>query len=273
MLVIAASVGWMLLRRRAGAVGTLPGSPAPPPLGGSGTAAAARTAAVPPPSVLATDAGLTPDPAAPAPAPVAAAEPDTLATDAGLTPEPPAAPAPVAAAEPDTLATDAGLTPEPPAASDTSATDAGPIAESARAGAEAVGPGESASAPASPGVVAANAGLLGEPGVAAADPPVESEAPVSTAGSSDDTMVLPRVVDPDAPAPTGTDNLRAIRGIGPAIERTLHEFGITTYRQIAELHGEQLAAVRGRLESFSARIEREDWAGQARDLHREKYGD
>ncbi|HET6531481.1 MAG TPA: hypothetical protein VFH03_12865, partial [Actinoplanes sp.] len=90
---------------------------------------------------------------------------------------------------------------------------------------------------------------------------------------ADDTMVLPRAPEADAPTPAGTDSLRAIRGIGPAIERTLHELGITTYQQIADLHGEQLTAVRRRLEAFSARIEREDWAGQARELHRRKYGD
>ena len=84
---------------------------------------------------------------------------------------------------------------------------------------------------------------------------------------------MPRLADPDAPAPTGTDNLRAIRGIGPAIERLLHELGVTTYQQVADLNGEQPDAVRHRLDALSARIEREDWVGQAQELHRRKYGD
>ena len=100
-----------------------------------------------------------------------------------------------------------------------------------------------------------------------------TDAGLTPTGSADETMVLPRIVDPAAPAPTGTDDLKAIRGIGPAIERTLHELGITTFRQVADLQGAELAAVRRRLEAFSARIERQDWAGQARELHRQKYGE
>ena len=201
LLAVAVSVGWLLLRRRTDGALPLPAIVPTPP-----TPPAAPVAPVAPaPDVLATDAGLTVEPAAPAPEPVTADATDLFATDAGLTAEP-------AASEP------AAAEPAAPEAS-----------------AEPVAP---------------------EP-----------------AGAFDDTMVLPRFVDPDAPAPTGTDDLRAIRGVGRAIERTLHELGITTYRQVADLHGEELAAVRGRLEAFSARIEREDWAGQARELHREKYGD
>ncbi len=203
LLAVAVSVGWLLLRRRTDGALPLPAIVPMPP-------AAPVAPVAPAPDVLATDAGLTVEPAAPAPEPVTADATDLLATDAGLTAEP-AAPEPAA--------------PEP----------AAPEPAAPEAAAEPVAP---------------------EP-----------------AGAFDDTMVLPRVVDPDAPAPTGTDDLRAIRGVGRAIERTLHELGITTYRQVADLHGEELAAVRGRLEAFSARIEREDWAGQARELHREKYGD
>ncbi|MFL6130395.1 MAG: hypothetical protein ACJ73E_15195, partial [Mycobacteriales bacterium] len=135
--------------------------------------------------------------------------------------------------------------------------------------------------PAAPDVLVTDSGLTVEPVAPAPEPVTTPPAPdvlatdagLTPTASTEDTMVLPRVVDPDAPAPTGTDDLRAIRGIGPAIERTLHELGITTYRQVAGLHGAELEAVRHRLEAFSARIEREDWAGQARELHRQKYGD
>ena len=38
------------------------------------------------------------------------------------------------------------------------------------------------------------------------------------------------------------------------------------------LDGAELERVRAELSDFRTRIEREDWVGQARDLHREKYG-
>ena len=69
------------------------------------------------------------------------------------------------------------------------------------------------------------------------------------------------------------DNLRALRGIGPSTESLLHELGITTYRQLAALEGDELERVRAALPDFRTRIEREDWVGQARELHREKYGE
>ena len=47
---------------------------------------------------------------------------------------------------------------------------------------------------------------------------------------------------------------------------------IVSYRQLALLDGAELEQVRAELTDFRNRIEREDWAGQARALHREKYG-
>lgn len=201
LLVVAVSVGWLLLRRRTGSALPLPAmapsaTPRPPAA----------------PEVLATDAGLTVESAAPAPQSVTEPAPQVLATDAGLTPT-------------GAMDDDAGLAP------------AGAVDDAAGL------------PPA--GAVDDDAGL----------PPTV------------DATVLPEPVDAALPAPTGPDDLQAIRGIGPAIERTLHELGITTFRQVADLHGAELDAVRQRLETFSARIERQDWAGQARELHRQKYGD
>ena len=77
---------------------------------------------------------------------------------------------------------------------------------------------------------------------------------------------------PTAEIPAVTDDLRRIRGIGPSMERTLQGIGIVSYRQLALLDGAELERVRGELTDFRGRIEREDWVGQARALYREKYG-
>jgi predicted flap endonuclease-1-like 5' DNA nuclease len=61
------------------------------------------------------------------------------------------------------------------------------------------------------------------------------------------------------------DDLKRISGIGPGIEKTLHELGIFHFRQIAAFTPEHVAWVNQRLR-FKGRIEREDWIGQARRL-------
>jgi predicted flap endonuclease-1-like 5' DNA nuclease len=68
------------------------------------------------------------------------------------------------------------------------------------------------------------------------------------------------------------DNLRLIKGIGPAIEKTLNELGIFRYHQIAEMTEYDVNRVAQRLKGFSSRIYREDWVGQARDLQLRKSG-
>ena len=66
------------------------------------------------------------------------------------------------------------------------------------------------------------------------------------------------------------DNLKLIKGIGPAIEKTLIEMGICRFNQIAEMSEYDIDRVAHRLKGFRSRIYREDWIGQARDLHDQK---
>jgi predicted flap endonuclease-1-like 5' DNA nuclease len=68
------------------------------------------------------------------------------------------------------------------------------------------------------------------------------------------------------PAPEGApDDLKQISGIGPSIEKTLHELGIYHFRQIAQFTPDNVAWIDQRLR-FRGRIEREDWIGQAKRL-------
>ena len=71
---------------------------------------------------------------------------------------------------------------------------------------------------------------------------------------------------PPLPGPEGEpDDLKKISGIGPGIEKTLHELGIYHFRQIAEFTPDNVAWIDQRLR-FRGRIAREDWIGQARRL-------
>lgn len=69
------------------------------------------------------------------------------------------------------------------------------------------------------------------------------------------------------------DNLRLIRGVGPAIEKTLHELGICRFNQIADMSEYDIDRVAQRLRGFRSRIYREDWVGQARSLEYQKNND
>ena len=72
----------------------------------------------------------------------------------------------------------------------------------------------------------------------------------------------------DAPplAREARDDLKMIKGVGPAIEKTLNELGIFSLRQIADMSEYDIDRVARRLKGFHSRIHREDWIGQARAL-------
>lgn len=75
---------------------------------------------------------------------------------------------------------------------------------------------------------------------------------------------------PSANDPSGLhslrDDLKEIKGVGPAIEKTLNEMGIFRYQQIADMSEYDIDRVAKRLRGFRSRIYREDWIGQARQL-------
>jgi predicted flap endonuclease-1-like 5' DNA nuclease len=236
-LVLALSVGWALLRRRS--PGAVPAAGRP-----SGTQAGPQPRHAP--------AG----DAAPAAGPARDAAPITAAGSARD-----AAPITAAGPAPDAgLVTDAGVTPAPAAGA--------PDAVQTTAGDAAGPPGEVAA-----DVLATDAGLVDGGSGTPLDP---AAVPADgTAEATPDVGPDPHAPEPATASgePASPDNLRAIRGIGPSIERILHGLEITTYRQVAQLEGDELERVRAGLQDFRARVEREDWRGQARELHREKYGE
>jgi predicted flap endonuclease-1-like 5' DNA nuclease len=68
------------------------------------------------------------------------------------------------------------------------------------------------------------------------------------------------------------DDLKLIVGVGPVLERMLHNLGITTFRQIARWTERDVAEFDARLPEFPGRIQRDQWVTQARALHESKYG-
>ncbi len=70
-----------------------------------------------------------------------------------------------------------------------------------------------------------------------------------------------------------SDDLKAIRGIGPKLEGLLNSMGIRTFRQIAQWGPDDIAMVTAALDAFPGRIARDDWIGAATKLLRDTYGE
>lgn len=71
---------------------------------------------------------------------------------------------------------------------------------------------------------------------------------------------------PEEPASVVADDLQEIYGIGPVIEEALNELGIMTFEQLAELDDAALETLAAQMRPFKGQVQRDDWAGQAREL-------
>ena len=269
LLLLAATVWWAFMRRRANAVRWVEPPATTLPTRGAPTGAGPAEPGAPgelPDDVLATDAGLTelPDQAVdevPAGTVDEARVAEILAESAD---------ADVVVVDETTYehaVADAAPEPSPAAEADVEVVAAGP---------EVAAPDEEST----------EAGLdAEEPSAAVDEEPTERELVVPVVEESTES-IRPEAAEesargipmptfseaPTAEIPAVTDDLRAVRGIGPSMERKLHELGIVSYRQLAMLDGAELERLRAELTDFRGRIEREDWVGQARALYREKYG-
>jgi len=75
------------------------------------------------------------------------------------------------------------------------------------------------------------------------------------------------------PELTGPDDLSRVRGIGQKTKKFLKEtLGITTYKELAEISADKLDRLGDEL-LYHDRALREDWIGQARELHLQKYSE
>ena len=114
-----------------------------------------------------------------------------------------------------------------------------------------------------PALAAARTAAAGSAGAAA---PVAATSAVPEAAGEGGSDAAGDAPPARLPGPEGEpDDLKRISGIGPGIERTLHELGVFHFRQIAAFTPENVAWVNRRLR-FKGRIEREDWIGQATTL-------
>lgn len=117
----------------------------------------------------------------------------------------------------------------------------------------------------------------------AAEPPTTAEPapaaePVSTqplaaAATSEPVAEPPVTVEPPLVTPVAAtpDDLKLISGIGPALEKKLHACGVASFRDLATLSDAEIERIEAVIK-FAGRIRREDWMGQAKAHHLQKYG-
>ncbi len=67
------------------------------------------------------------------------------------------------------------------------------------------------------------------------------------------------------------DDLKHIRGIGPALERFLHKRGVFWFRQVATWSQADIEKYEFLLPNFGGRIQRENWVRSAKVEHYKKY--
>lgn len=64
----------------------------------------------------------------------------------------------------------------------------------------------------------------------------------------------------------GPDDLKQIKGVGPKLEKTLHEMGLYHFDQIASWGATELAWMDDNLEGFKGRASRDEWVAQSKIL-------
>ena len=101
----------------------------------------------------------------------------------------------------------------------------------------------------------------------------DSDQPDTVIDDDEQTVEADALVNDSEVADDASDDLKQIKGVGPAIEKTLNDLGIYQFNQIAEMSEYDIDRVAQQMKGFRSRIYREDWVGQARSLQYQKNND
>ena len=107
---------------------------------------------------------------------------------------------------------------------------------------------------------ASSSGTAQATGSAPADPP----APQKADAAAEEVGTKPQLRE--APRGDGADDLKQIKGVGPALEKLCNSLGIYHFDQIASWSADEVAWVDEHLEGFKGRVSRDNWVEQAQVL-------
>jgi large subunit ribosomal protein L21 len=111
---------------------------------------------------------------------------------------------------------------------------------------------------------AVGTGSVSASAVAAITGKTDDATQIKKAKKAKATKAAPKAEKADKMSEAGADDLKALSGVGPALEKKLHEAGITSFAQIAAWTEADIAEVDEKL-SFKGRIQREGWVEQAKE--------
>ena len=100
------------------------------------------------------------------------------------------------------------------------------------------------------------------------DKPGGSQAPDRT-----DNQLHLQIGQPKPTSGPQKDDLKKIRGIGPAFEDALNKMGTYTYVQIAKWTPRDITQIAQKIDTLPDRIKRDNWVAGAKRQHHEKYGE
>ena len=116
------------------------------------------------------------------------------------------------------------------------------------------------------GSVSVGAVTAAAPKRAKTEKPAKAKKPTKPAAAAKPAKeAKPAKAETPAKEAAGADDLKQLAGVGPALEKKLHQAGVTSFAQIANWTAEDIADMDEKL-SFKGRIERDGWVEQAKDL-------
>ncbi len=98
---------------------------------------------------------------------------------------------------------------------------------------------------------------------------IEEKSAVVEAPSKDVSSLLESIGTFDAATETA-DDLKNVKGIGPKMEKTLNQIGIFTFAQVSRMTKREYDLLDSITGAFPGRAQRDDWAGQAKQLNDKK---
>ena len=96
--------------------------------------------------------------------------------------------------------------------------------------------------------------------------PKPKAAPKPAAEAKPKSAAAPKVLYTDGATDGEPDDLKKIKGVGPKFEGDLNSKGVYYFRQIAAWTPADIKMIDDMLDSFSGRIERDEWVKQAAEL-------
>jgi NADH-quinone oxidoreductase subunit E len=98
------------------------------------------------------------------------------------------------------------------------------------------------------------------------EPKSKGPSKAKTAKASDPSVRVEKRTPAPVSDKSASDDLTLIKGVGPSLEKKLHQLGIFNFDQIAHWSAKDVVRFDEQLGRPKGRVKRDDWVGQAKAL-------